>query len=415
MKTLGIIAEYNPFHYGHKFQLEESMSKTKSDYSIAIMSGSFVQRGEPSFVDKWTKARMAVDNGFNLVIELPFIYSVQSAEYFAYGGVKLLDSLNIVDYLSFGSESGEIDELIFIAKILKEEPKAYVQFLRYNLNKGLSFSVSRSNALEEYISSKYPNQTKDYNHILKQSNNILAIEYLKALLRLNSSIKPLTIKRSGVDYKDNTVSNGFASASGIRNIIEKNGLRSSVDLLPHNSYLALEKYLDKYKEFNSLSKYQDILIYLLRTSPPDKIKNLLNIEQGLENRLIQKAFKYKDISEIVDAVATKRYPKTRIQRILIHLLHEFYKDDFDELSKFYPSYIRVLAMDSDGFKLINNIKKNSDIPIITKFSAYSKFNDDFIHKIINYDKISSDIFSIPLKSQEVFSNQDYLTSPYIRQ
>lgn len=415
MKTLGIIGEYNPFHYGHKFHLEKSMSKTNADYSIAIMSGSFLQRGEPSFVDKWTRARMAVDNGFNLVIELPFIYSVQSAEYFAYGGVKLLDSLNIVDYLSFGSESGKIDELKFIANILREEPRSYVEILKDNLNRGLSFSVSRSNALEEHISSKYPNQIKNYNHILKQSNNILAIEYLKALSNLKSPIEAITVKRTGHDYKDKTVSSRFASASGIRNTIEKNGLESSVDLLTPSSYLSLEKYLNKYKAFNSLSNYQEILIYLLRTSSPDKIRNLLNIEQGLENRLIQKSFKHKDIYKLIDAVASKRYPKTRIQRILIHLLHGLYKDDFIRLSKYYPSYIRILAMDSDGFKVINRIKENSIVPIITKFSSYKDFSDISINKIINYDKISSDIFFLPLNTEKVFSNQDYLNSPYIKQ
>ena len=142
MKVLGIIAEYNPFHLGHKYHLEESMRKTNSDHSIAIISGSFLQRGEPSFVDKWTKAKMTIENGFDLVLELPFLYSVQSAEYFAYGGVKLLDSLNIVDYISFGSESGEIEELSYIASILNEEPADYIKELKYNLSKGLSFPVS---------------------------------------------------------------------------------------------------------------------------------------------------------------------------------------------------------------------------------------------------------------------------------
>lgn len=414
MKILGIIAEYNPFHYGHKYHLQESMKKTKADYSIAIMSGSFLQRGQPSFIDKWTKARMAIDNGFNLVIELPFLYSVQSAEYFAYGAVKLLDSLNVVDYISFGSESGKINELIYISKILNEEPQAYVDILKFNLNKGLSFSVSRSNALEEYICKIDSDQIKDYNHILKQSNNILAIEYLKALSRLNSPMLPVTIERFGSAYKDKDISSGFSSATGIRDTIEKNGLKSAIDLVPSSTYKALEDYLDKYEKFNNLSNYEDILIYLLRTSSPSKIKSLLNIEQGLENRLIEKVFAFNDINIIIDEVASKRYPKTRIQRILIHLLHGLYKDDFMDLSKSYPSYIRVLGMDNNGFKIINKIKENSNIPLITKFANYKDFRDENINMIINYDKISSDIYFMGLKTREVFSNQDYLTSPYIK-
>lgn len=414
MKTLGIIAEYNPFHYGHKHHLEQSMSKTNSDYSIAIMSGSFLQRGEPSFIDKWTKAKMAIDNGFNLVIELPFIYSVQSAEYFAHGGVKLLDCLNMVDYLSFGSESGKLDELSDIANILVEEAPFYIDALKYNLNKGLSFSVARSNAIEAYVDKKYPNHIKNYSNILKQSNNILAIEYLKALSRLNSSIKPITIKRIGSNYKDTSISNSFSSASAIRNLINVSGIESAKNLVPKSTYLALEEYLDKYKKFNSIYNYQEILLYLLRTSPPNKIKELLNIEEGLENRIIEKSFAFNNIANIIDEISSKRYPKTRIQRILVHLLHGLYKDDFIDAANRYPSYIRVLGMDFNGFKILNKIKTSSTIPIITKFANYKYLQDENVNKVINYDKISSDIFFMGLKTDQVLTNQDYIKSPYIK-
>ena len=165
MTILGLITEYNPFHYGHKFHLEESKKKTKADYSIAIMSGAFLQRGEPSFIDKWTKAKIAIDNGVDLVIELPFIFSSQSAELFAYGGIKLMDSLNIVDYISFGSELGEIEPLQEIASVLLDEPKYYQNQLKYHLSLGLSFSKSRSNAIKEYfdyISSNNHNNYSEY-------------------------------------------------------------------------------------------------------------------------------------------------------------------------------------------------------------------------------------------------------------
>lgn len=414
MKTLGIIAEYNPFHLGHRHHLEQSMEKTNSDYSIAIISGSFLQRGEPSFIDKWTKAKMAIENGFNLVLELPFIYSVQSAEYFAYGAVKFMNSLNIIDYISFGSEYGEIKELSYIANILNEEPKAYTKDLKHNLSEGLSFSVSRSNALENYIHSKKPNQDINYNHILRQSNNILAIEYLKALSRLNSTMVPITIKRSGSDYKNSSLSKGFASATAIRNTIKENGLKSAEKLIPASSYTALEEYLNTYISFNYLKNYQDILIYLLRTTSSNKIKGLLNIEQGLENRLIQKSFKFNNIETIIDEVSSKRYPKTRIQRLLIHLLHGLYKDDFSNVKNVYPSYIRVLGTDKSGFKILNKIKESSSIPIITKFANYKNLNDKSVNKVINYDKISTDIFFMGLKNNKILPNQDYIISPYIK-
>lgn len=414
MKILGIIAEYNPFHYGHKYHLEKSIRKTDADYSIAVISGSFLQRGEPSFIDKWTKAKMAINNGFDLVIELPFIYSTQSAEYFAYGGVKLLDSLNIVDYISFGCESGDLLELSNIAKILNQEPESYVEILKKNLSEGLSYSKSRSNAIEDYINSKNTNDDVDYSHILKQSNNILAIEYLKALYKLDSNIEPSCIERIGSDYKDLSISNGFASATSIRNLIKENGIQSSKPFVPKETYLALEEYIDKYKNFNYLENYQDIIVYLLRTTSSQKIKKLLNIEQGLENRLIDKAFKYNDLEDIINAVSSKRYPKTRIQRILIHLLHSLYSDDFYEVEKVYPSYIRVLGINKNGFDILNKIKFSSNVSIINKFANYKDLKDKDINNVINYDKISSDIFVLGLNNPDIFPNQDYLNSPYIR-
>lgn len=414
MKILGIIAEYNPFHYGHKHHLESSIKKTNADYSIAVISGSFLQRGEPSLVDKWTKAKMAIDNGFDLVIELPFIYSTQSAEYFAYGGVKLLDSLNIIDYISFGSESDDLKELSHIAKILNREPESYTEFLKDNLSEGLSYSRSRSNAIEQYINSKNINNNIDYAHILKQSNNILAIEYLKALYKIDSKIKPISIKRIGSDYKDLSISNQFSSATSIRNLIKKNGIASAKEFVPEKTYLALEEYIAKYRNFNYLENYRDIIVYLLRTTSSEKMKTLLNIEEGLENRFIDKAFRYNDLETIIEEVSSKRYPKTRIQRILIHLLHSLYSHDFFEAEKNYPSYIRVLGLNKNGFKILNKIKSSSDISIINKFANYKDLKDESINKVINYDKISSDIFTLGLDNPDILPNQDYINSPYIR-
>lgn len=414
MKILGIIAEYNPFHFGHKYHLEKSMKETGADFSIAIISGSFMQRGEPSFIDKWTKAKMAIENGIDLVIELPFIYSVQSAEYFAYGGIKLMDSLRVVDYVSFGSEIGDINELSYIANILNQEPKPYLESLKHNLSKGLSFSVSRSNALEDYLYSKYLENKKDYKEILKQSNNILGIEYLKALSKIDSNITPITIKRSGSGYKDVSLSQGFASATAIRKLIKEKGLSSVKSLIPIETYRVLEEYLEQYNDFNYLTSYEDILIYLIRTTSPEKIKTLLNIEQGLENRLIEKGFKFNSIEKIIDEIVTKRYPRTRIQRMLIHLLHGLYLNNFSYLQSLYPSYIRVLGTNKNGFIILNKMKEKSSIPIITKFANYKSLKDKSVEEIISYDKKSTDIFFLGLKSSKTLSNMDYYTSPYIK-
>lgn len=412
MTVLGLITEYNPFHYGHKHHLEQSLRKTNANFSIAVMSGSFLQRGEPSLVDKWTKARMAVDNGVDLVLELPFIFSSQSAELFAYGGIKLLDSLNIVDYISFGSEIGEIQSLKKISKILLNEPKYFQERLKHYLSLGLSYSVSRSNALEDYISIISPNDENNYKEILNKSNNILGIEYLKALMKINSSITPITIRRAGSGYNDMKISEGFASATAIRNLIKEEGLSSIKELVPRETYNSLELYKEQYKEFNYLENYNQILLYLIRLVKKNVLQDFMDIEPGLENRMIHQSYKYDNIVDIIDNIVTKRYPRTRIQRLFMHLLHELDGKTFKELFEVYPSYIRILGANEKGLGLISRIKEKSNIPIITKFADYRNLKNSSLERILMFDKKSTDLFYLGLKSK-ILGNMDYFTSPYI--
>jgi predicted nucleotidyltransferase len=357
---------------------------------------------------------MAIDNSVDLVIELPFVFSSQSAELFAYGGIKLMDSLNIVDYLSFGSETGDLSPLKNISEILSREPEDYKKILKYNLNKGLSYSVSRSNALEEYIKILYPNNPYNYKEILKQSNNILGIEYLKSLIKINSKITPIAIKRMGSNYNDLSLSKGFASATAIRNEIKSKGLSSSKNLVPNETYSQLKEYISKYTNFNTLENYSQILIYLLRTMDKNKLKNLMDIEYGLENRFIEFGYKSNNIIEIIDNIVTKRYPRTRIQRLMMHLLNQLDSHTFKELYENYPSYIRVLGANSKGLILLNRIKENSSLPIITKFADHKKYKDDFLERTLHFDKKSTDIFFLGINNPKALSNMDYYISPYIK-
>lgn len=414
MSVVGFITEYNPFHYGHKYHLEQSKNQTNSNFSIAIMSGSFLQRGEPSFIDKWTKAKMAVDNGVDLILELPFIFSSQSAELFAYGGVKLMDSLNIVDFLSFGSETGELEPLKKISTVLSNEPEYYKEILKYNLNEGLSYSVSRSNALEEYMKISSLDDDYDYKKILKQSNNILGIEYLKALIKINSRIEPITIKRSGSNYNDISLSNGFSSATAIRHEIKTKGLTSAENLVPIETYYRLKEYLEKYDNFNSIENYNQILLYLIRTIDKNKLKDLMDIETGLENRMIDYGYKNNDIVEIIDSIVTKRYPKTRIQRLFIHLLNQLDGSTCRKLNASYPSYIRVLGANKNGLILLNEIKEKSSLPIITKFADHKKYKDKVLEEILAFDKKATDIFFMGIDGSKALTNMDYYNSPYIK-
>ena len=234
---LGIVAEYNPFHLGHLYHITKSKELSDSSYVVAIMSGNFVQRGDTSIVDKWTKTQMALLNGVDLVIELPTLYAISSAENFAYGSMRILDSLKIVDNLSFGSEVGDIEILNSIADVIHREPPEYVSILKHELNKGVSYPTAREKALLIYL-----NDVRRYANVLSGSNNILGIEYLKALKKINSKILPYTLQREGANYSDTVSHKGYASSTAIRKWIEKDDFSSISKVVPQNvSELLLEK------------------------------------------------------------------------------------------------------------------------------------------------------------------------------
>lgn len=413
MKVLGLVAEYNPFHYGHKYHLQKSLSYTNTDYSIAVMSGSFVQRGEPSFVDKWTKAKMAVKNGVDLVIELPFVYASQSAELFALGAIRVLNALNIIDYLSFGSEEGNLDPLKRIAKLLLEEPSEFKDLLNYYLSLGNSFPVSRSLALENYYENyDYP-INYDIKTLLRQSNNILGIEYLKALSSTKSNIRPVTIKRRGANYNDIETNMVFSSATGIRNVVLNKSIKYSRDLIPPESFSLLEDYIIKYKKFNTLENYCDIIRYLFLTEEEEKLKDLFDIDEGLENRIIKFTKKSNNIWDIISKVSTRRYPSTRIQRIFIHLLLKLKEEDIRQLYSFAPQYIRILASNQNGLYLLKKIKQNSNLKIITKFSNYEKYKNEIINRFLYFEKKATDIYFLGLNLENPLTDMDYYMTPYI--
>ena len=235
-KVLGIIAEYNPFHNGHLFHLNESKKLTGSSYTVSIMSGNFTQRGNTSIIDKWSKAKSAIECGVDLVVELPVLYSTSSAENFAEGAIKILDSLKVVDYLSFGAETADINLLNNIATVLNEEPKEYKSLLSEELKKGLSYPKARENALMIYL-----NDIKKYSNVLSSPNNILGIEYIKALKKYNSIIQPIAMPRHESGHNDLNYHGNIASSTAIRNITKNNGFDILRKLMPEPSYTNLIK------------------------------------------------------------------------------------------------------------------------------------------------------------------------------
>ena len=413
MKVAGLITEYNPFHLGHKYHLEKTKETAKATHTIAVMSSSFVQRGEPALVDKWTRAKMAVDNGVDLVLELPFVFSVQTAELFALGALKILDAINVVDCISFGSEIGEIEPLYKAAQILNEEPEEFKIILKNRLSLGMPYSASRGYALQNYIEKMEKDSNLSYEALLKESNNILGIEYIKALIKLKSNIVPHTIKRFGDKYNDQKIQSQIASATGIRNILFENQHEKAKSYMPEISYSYLMEFYEKYKMFNSIEEYRDIYQYLFRTKSREELKKLMDMENGLENRILEKGLKFYELERIIEEIRTKRYAATRIKRILIHLLLDLKREEIEALYALPTEHIRVLGLNKKGMEILNKIKTQTELSIITKFSDYKNLLNENINKFMDFEEKATDIYYLAFNKDYPYKKMDYITTPYI--
>ncbi len=395
MKVLGIIAEYNPFHNGHLYHLNKSREITDAAYTVCVMSGNFIQRGEPAIINKWARTRMALSAGIDLVIELPSVYAFASAEFFAFGAVKLLDATGVVNTICFGSESGRIDELEQTADILKDEPPEYRGLLAEMLEKGLSFPAARAAAMEKYLS-RFSNNNFDAREILASSNNILGVEYIKALKRLKSAITPVTIKRIGNDYNSPDIDGPVSSATSIRNLIMKSGNchdESLTSALPSFSAKVLEEEFAAGKGPIFPETFEKLILALFRRMPPEQVKELPYVTEGLENRLKQAADKSTTLSEFIDNVSTRRYTTTRIQRILFNALSGMTSQEF---AKFYqnggPQYIRVLGFSDAGRELLAAMKETASLPVIIKTANLKYLKNPLAVRMFEIENILTDIY-----------------------
>ena len=400
--VVGIIAEYNPFHNGHAYHLEKSKELAKANYVIAVVSGNFVQRGNVSLINKWDKANMALTNGADLVIELPTVYSISSAENFAYGAVKILDSLNIVDYISLGTELDDISILDKCADILYKQPQKFVNLLNHELSKGLSFPKARENALLMYL-----NDIRKYSNVLSSPNNILAIEYLKALKKLKSHIKPIAIKRKNAGYNDLNITDNFASATAIRKKIIDNTPAGLSKLMPPNSYRVLYNSIQKGHYVKDITSFEKEIIYTLRKMSLKEIENLPDVTEGLEHAIKNAANSCNTINEFMNIIKTKRYTNTRIQRILLYALLGITKDNMKNSTKVQP-YIRVLGMNKKGKDLISVIKRsNPNLNIITSVKKYIDSNPNkALLSMLNIDINATNTYTLEYE-KDSWSNLDF--------
>lgn len=400
--VLGIIAEYNPFHNGHLYQIEEAKRQTGAEYVVAIISGNFTQRGNTSLVNKWTKAQMALENGVDIVLELPTVYSISSAENFAQGAIKVLESLRIVDTLCFGTETGDFAALNNIANVLYHEPKEYSAILNHELGKGISYPKARENALMMYL-----NDIKRYANILSGSNNILAIEYLKALKKLKSEIKPFPIERKKVYYNDEKIVDEFASSTAIRKLVALEQYDDLRKVMPRNSYMLLKEEIRKGSYVLDLIKYEKEILYTLRKMNIKEIADLPDVSEGLEHAIKNAANSCNSLLEFVNIVKSKRYTQTRIQRILVYVLLGITKKDMENSKKVIP-YARVLGFNSKGKEMLSDICNiNPKIQMITSVKKFTEQNNNKILKeMLEKDIFATDIYTLGYEADS-WANLDY--------
>lgn len=412
MNVVGVIAEYNPFHNGHKYQLDQIKKLTHADYCIVVMSGDFVQRGSPAIIDKYSRAKMALQNGADLVLELPVYYATGSAEYFAAGAVALLDRLGVVNRLCFGSECGDISVLNSIAKVLTDESDAFSDALRCNLRDGLSYPVARNNALT-FV---HP-ELAEHLDVLSSPNNILGIEYLKALYRRKSTIIPFTNLRVGSEYHDTMLSANTSSATAIRHSLEQTDhLLLIANQVPSSVFRIMEEHF----HVNYPIYTQDIslaLNYKLLQYHGKGYTEFADITTDLSDKILKNLEQFTGFETFCELLKSKDMTYTRISRCLLHILLDIRKESLQNfIADDFVYYGRILGLKQSSTAILNAIKTNGSIPLISKLAdaenvlAASKYPEHAL------EMLESDIFAAHVYDS-VATNKfhTYLPNEYRRQ
>ena len=362
MKTAGIIAEYNPFHQGHAYHIAQTRRKTGADAVVCVMSGNFTQRGLPALLHKWDRAGMALSSGADLVIELPVPFALGSAEYFALGGISLLNSLGVVDYVSFGSEEGNLETLQAVADLL-DKPETLSCIKRF-LKEGLSFPAAREQALYSV--------GMDNASLLAGPNNILAIEYCRAICRLNAKITPVTVARSGAGYHDGDITDGvYASANALREAFYKEGTAACAEQMPKEAFAILESAEKEGRYYPANAASDSLFLAALKRCTPADFSRIPSVSEGLENRLYRAAQQANTMEEFFASCKTKRYTRTRLNRIAACAYLGISLADCPQT----PPYIRVLGMNETGRAILKAAKERATLPILIKPAHIARQNE----------------------------------------
>lgn len=397
MKAVGLITEYNPFHNGHLYHLHEALRVTGADVSIAVMSGDFVQRGEPAIIDKYARCQAAIDCGVNLVVELPVYYALSSAEGFADGAVRTLAALS-ADALVFGSEAGTLKPLKQIAEVLISEPEAYRSSLKKSLADGTSFPAARQKALAALLG-------EETSLLLTQPNNTLGIEYLKALQKHRLTVRPHTICRQGTGYNSSVLTGTLPGASALRQLLYKPHSADSfqnrtgndvADWMPHEMLIHFYRQQNKScpvpaDDVSPFLNYRLSQIFYECNAEKDLICRQLcscpDISADLAGRILQSFHGTQTFTELADTVKSKQYTRSRINRCLMHIVLGITNIQKNKFEGGTVPYIRILGFDTTGQNYLNHIKKKCPVPLITKTADYKELLREDIHAASLYNQI----------------------------
>lgn len=405
MKTVGLITEYNPFHNGHAYHIEKAKMLTGADRVIVVMSGDFVQRGAPAVMPKHLRAESALLSGASLIIELPVCFATGSAEYFAQGSISLLNQLGCIDSICFGSECGDLHLLKEIAQILADEPIEYQTALKQALKEGASFPAARQEALNIY--------SDKYSEILASPNNILGIEYLKALAKIHSKMEPFTIKRIGAGYHDMDIDGQFSSATAIRSdIYQLADVNSSFESLPLTHIQtqvpsSCHELMKKNYQTRYPVKADDFSLLLkakLLSETAGSLSHYLDMSPELANRILRLRNDYLSFEQFCDLLKTKELTRSRISRSFIHVLLGITNDWLTAMKAPAP-YARILGFRRDHADLLGILKRTSDIPLITSparavlaDTAYQMLELD-IYASDLYESVITDLYGTPFHNE----------------
>ncbi|AEH50835.1 nucleotidyltransferase [Pseudothermotoga thermarum] len=406
MKVLGIVVEYNPFHNGHEYHLKKAKEIVNPDFTIAVMSGNFCQRGEPAIISKFARAEIALRSGIDVVFELPFVFAVQDAGGFAKGAIWILKSTNVVTDIVFGSESGDLDFLKKVAEVLIKQPEPFPVLMREELKKGFSFPNARKNALRRYFEFSGELNPLEVSKIEK-SNDILGLEYVRSAMELNFKVNFHTVKRVGAEDRDEDFKGKFSSATAVRKQILAGNWDKVAESVPTVSYEIIKREIESGRGPVTLEDMEKMILSVLRLSDRQTLSRFYGFSEGIEKRFLDCSYKTTNLKDFFNCVKSKRFTLSKIRRLSLYAFFGITQEFLESCNQLGPQYLRILGFTEKGRKILSVIKKKANLPIITNCADYKKVIERCLKDEDKRFSISPDLFEkqilLDIKSTAIYN------------